>query len=334
MKNKKYIFGFLSVFFLSAFFIACEKNEDNPVFNNKCIKRSLGPNVWGNEIEFAYAMAIQASAGKLVSAQVEASIAGADGTWLEHRSYHTKLDGMDSAVVVGNPSITIDAITKVDFIADTCAATLRYYYLIPEDAKGKTVSFRFSAEATNGETVSYEMGSYEIVEMDMKLDMSITGSNCYISIEDMAVYNATAATEFPQKIDLVYLYRNYNVDSVAFNHAFVAPAADANKYLPNVTLPEGVNRNTKIRDVGIKDAHLARLHLKNPAEAQPAIYIDDIDLREMNMSTMPNWALDIITNDGMWIETQDGKYKAYIYANNMNKGRVGGTISMKRYTMY
>lgn len=54
----------------------------------------------------------------------------------------------------------------------------------------------------------------------------------------------------------------------------------------------------------------------------------------MDMSNMPDWALDIVTNDGMFIETQDGKYKAYIYVNEMKKGRAGGTISMKRYTMF
>ena len=243
-------------------------------------------------------------------------------------------DGIDTAIVVGNPSVTDGAITQVDYCVDTCAATLRYYYVIPEEAKGKQVTFTFSAQATNGETVSMNMGPYDIATMDMKLDLSLSAANCYISIEDMAVYNAAQAAEHPEKIDLVYLYRNYNVDTVAFNHAFVAPAADAQKYLPGVTLPAGVNRDTRIRDVGIKDAHLARLHLKNPPEAQPAIYIDDIDLRDMDMSNMPDWALDIATNDGMFIETQDGKYKAYIYANEMKKGRAGGTISMKRYTVF
>ncbi len=334
MKKNILSFAACALCCISMLLCSCHNEEETPVFQNKCLKRSLGPNVWGNEIEFAYAMAIQPAAGNLVNAKVEASIPGAEGTWLEHRSYYTKLDGIDTAIVVGNPSVTDGPITQVDYCVDTCAATLRYYYVIPEEAKGKQVTFTFSAQATNGETVSMSMGPYDIATMDMKLDLSLSAANCYISIEDMAVYNAAQAAEHPEKIDLVYLYRNYNVDTVAFNHAFVAPAADAQKYLPGVTLPAGVNRDTRIRDVGIKDAHLARLHLKNPPEAQPAIYIDDIDLRDMDMSNMPNWALDIATNDGMFIETQDGKYKAYIYANEMKKGRAGGTISMKRYTVF
>jgi hypothetical protein len=312
---------------------SCEKEEATPLFQNKCLKRSLGPNVVGQQIEFVYAIAIQPEAGKLVSAQVEASIAGAPDTYLEHRSYHTGLDGLEVGVEIGSPSVNTDNRTSVEFTTDTCAAALRYYYVIPEEAKGKTVEFTFSAVASNGDRVSIQMGEYTIAAMDMKLDLTISAAKCYISIEDMAVYNAAEAAAIPDKIDLVYLYRNYNTDTVAFNHAFVAPAADPQKYLPGITLPAGVSRDTKIRDVGVRDAHLARMHLKTPPEAQPAIYIDDIDLRDMDMSRMPDYALDLITNDGMWIETQDGKYKAYIFANNMNKGRAGGTISMKRYTM-
>lgn len=334
MKRNNYILGLLFLFILSIGFTACDKEEMSIALNNKCIKRSLGPNIWGQQIEFAYAIAIPPEMGKLVSAQVEASIAGAAGTWLEHRSYHTKLDGIDTAIVVANPCVNTDNITKVEFSVDTCAATLRYYYVIPKEAKGKTVSFTFSAVASNGEQVSIKMGEYKIAAMDMKLDLNLTSANCYISIEDMAVYNATAAAAIPDKIDLVFLFRDFTADSVRFDHAFVAPAADATKYLPGITLPEGVNRNTKIRAVGIKDAHLARLNLKDPAEVQPSIYLDDMDLRDIDMTNMPNWTLDIISNDGIFVETQDGKYKAYIFANQMRTGRGQGTISIKRYTVY
>lgn len=322
-------------------FASCQHEEENLTFGNKCIKRSLGPNVWSTQMEFAYAIAIQPSLGNLVEAKVEASIPGAEGTLLENQSWYAKLDGMDTAIVVGEPCVTEGTLSTVKFNRDTCASTLRYYYTIPEEAKGKEVSFTFSAKASNGETVSMQMGPYTVASMDMKLDIALGGPVSYISIEDMAAYTAAEAATMPEKIDLVYFFESYTLaevegydQGVAFNHAFVAPAADAEKFLPDIKLPAGVNRNTKIRDVGIKDAHLARLHLKDSPEAQPAIFIDDIDLRDMDMSTMPNYALDLITNDGMFIETQDGKYKAYIYINSARTGRVGATISMKRYTMY
>ena len=337
MNKMKYVMGMLLLALLSGGFASCQHEEENPTFGDKCIKRSLGPNVWSTQMEFAYAMAIQPSLGNLVEAKVEASIPGAEGTLLENQSWHAKLDGMDTAIVVGEPCVTEGTLSTVKFNVDTCASTLRYYYTIPEEAKGKEVSFTFSATASNGETVSIPMGPYTIASMDMKLDIALTAAKCYISLEDMAAYTAAEAATMPDKIDLVYLFRKkYDQEGelVAFNHAFVSPAPDAKEYLSDVELPAGVNRSTKVRDVGIKDAHLARLHLKDDPEAQPAIFIDDIDLRDMDMSTMPNYALDLITNDGMFIETQDGKYKAYVYINKANSGRAGATISMKRYTMY
>lgn len=331
-KNKYIAKAFLFVLFAGTLF-SCQTEETTPDFSNKCYKRSMGPNVYGNEIEFAYAMAIQPYVGKLVSASVEASIAGEEGTWLEHRSYHAKLDGMDTAIVVGNPSVTEGTLTTVEYVVDTCAATLRYFYKIPKDAKGQDVSFNFSAVGSNGQIVTQSMGPYHIANMDMELDVNLTAQNCYLSIADMKAYNAAQAAEHPERIDLVYFFRNGNLDTAAINHSFVAPACK--KYIPqNLTLPAGVENDTKIRDVGIKDAHLARLHLKNPPEAQPGIYIDDIDLQTIDLSNMPNWAFDLIANDGMWVATGDGKYHAYIYVNSANRGRAGATISMKRYTMY
>lgn len=334
MKIYNQIFGFILLSLLASLYSCNDENDNDIALKNNCINRTLGPHVVGSNFEFAYAMAIPPEQGHLISAQVEASIQGAPNTWLEHRSYRTNTTGQtDTFSIVASPSVNSGNITKVEFITDTCASTLRYYYYVPEEAKGQTVSFTFSATASNGETISYKMGPYKIAEMDMVLDLNVNAANCYISISDMAVYNSLTAATNPDKIDLVYLYRNYTADSVSFNHAFVSPIADATKYLPGITLPTGLNRDTKIRKGGVLDAHLGRLHLKNPAEAQPAIFIDDIDLRDMDMTNVPNWALDIKTNDGMWIETQDGKYKAYIFANEMKKGRTGGTISMKRYTM-
>jgi hypothetical protein len=336
MNNMKIFDKLLFVFLLgclSLCFVACsDEEEDSKNLKNDCIKWSMGPNIAGLDIEFAYAMALPYNTGKILSAQVEANIAGAAGTWMEHNSYHTDRAGqMDVPVRVGDPSVTDGKTTKVDFAVDTCAATLRYYYRIPEDAKGKSVSFTFSAQASNGETVSYQMGPYTVSKMDMKLDLTLSRANCYISIEDMAVYNEVQAAANPDKIDLVYLFRNYNSEGIEFQHAFAAPAADP-MYLPDIVLPAGVTRNLKIRKGGIKDVHLARLYLKPVPEQQPNVYVDDIDLINVDLSNMPNYALNLIQDDGMWVETQDGKYKAYIYVNSV-RTIAGAVISMKRYTI-
>ncbi|MDR0756529.1 MAG: DUF4466 family protein [Tannerella sp.] len=321
---------------LPVVFTACS-NDEIPTpesasgLENDCIKRSLGPNVEGLNIEFVYAMALPANIGKLVSAKVEASIAGAEGTYLEHRSFYTDGSGSDIPVVVANPCVTSGERSEVTFTADTCAAALRYYYKIPQEAKGRKVEFLFSAKAGNGQEISYKMGPYEIAQMDMRLDIVTTdGDNCYISIADMATYNATEAASRADRIDLVYLYRN--VPNVTFAHAFVAPASDM-MYRPDITLPSGVNNNTSIRKVyGLRDRHLARL--------QYGIYVDDPDFAALDFTGMPNYAINVKNEGGLWVETHDGKYRAYIYVNTVNPGSSNpdipvnsAKISIKRYAM-
>src|SRR5690606_17550698 len=146
------------------------------VLSNDCIKRSLpiAPNLIGQEIEFAYAMALPTELGKLTSAQVVASIAGAAGTYFDPNSYHTNASGEDVPVLVASESQTSGGTTSIQFSADTAAATLRFYYVIPEEARGKEVSFTFSVKADNGQSAEFSMGPYKISEMDMTRGLSLT----------------------------------------------------------------------------------------------------------------------------------------------------------------
>jgi hypothetical protein len=275
-------------------------------------------------MEFAYAMALPASKGKIVSAQVEASITGAAGTYLENRSFYTNGSGVDLGVKIGEPSLNEGKITSVAFSEDTSAATLRYFYKIPEEARGKSVTFNFSAKSSNGESVSYAMGPYAIAKMDMVLDLAVKdGDACYISIADMAVYKAADAAAKADKIDLVYLYRS--IPKITFAHALVSPAADP-QYLPGVTLPAGVNRSAKINKVwDLRDFHLAR--------QKYGIYIDDLDFQQLNLADAPNYAINLKAEAGAWVETADGKYKAYIYINAVDNTNKSAVISIKRYAL-
>jgi hypothetical protein len=309
--------------------IACKKNDyalpvPKDVLQNDCIKRTQGPNIVGQNIEFAYAMAILAEKGKLVSASVEASIDGAAGTWMENKSYYTNSGGVDIGVPVGNTFVTNKNVTTVTFNKDTNAATLRYYYVIPEAARGQSVSFTFSAESSDGETVSYKMGPYTIAKMDMKKGINLTdGGLMYISIADMAAYNATDAAAKAASIDLVYLYRN--ITTSAFNFALVSPAADP-QYLPGVTLPTGVNRSTYERKVfNLQDYNLAQM--------QYGIYIDDPDFQQLNMTNDPNYAINLKQEAGVWVETADHKYRAYVYFNTASTTTKNAVIGIKRYAL-
>ena len=297
--------------------------KGNTALFNDCIKRTVGPNMVGLNLEFAYAMALGPEKGKLISAQVEASIAGAPETYLEHRSFYTNMSGVDIPITVGEPSTTNAAITKVIFTSDTCAATLRYYYRIPEEARGKSVSFTFSAEASTGEKVSFKSDSYEVAKMDMQLDIVLSDNDkCYLSVADMTAYNAAEAASNSAKIDLVYLYRA--ITGISFNHALVSPSNT--EYLPEVTLPAGVSNRTSYWKVwGLRDRHLARL--------QYGVYVDDLDFQKMDFTGAPDYGLDMKLESGAWVETSDRKYRAYIYVNNVNNSTREMTVSIKRYPL-
>jgi hypothetical protein len=326
MRNKNIKFPALILIMLTSL-LACTKQEytiPDPVsqLTNDCIKRTIGPSIVSLPLEFAYAMALPKINGKLVSAEVEASIAGASGTFLEHRSFYTNSSGVDVPVTIGTPSTTVDKLTKVTFNVDTNASTLRYNYVIPEEARGKSVSFTFTATSSDGKTATYKMGPYAISKMAIKKNLAVSnGVNAFISIEDMAVYNATAAATNAGKIDLVYLYR---ATPTTFTHALVSPGADA-AYLPGVTLPSGVNRSTKLRKVfNLQDRNLSNL--------QYGIYVDDIDFTQLDMVDMPNYALGLRAEAGVWVETTDKKYRAYIFVNSINAAGTA-VISIMRYTL-
>jgi hypothetical protein len=326
MRNKNIKFPALILIMLTSL-LACTKQEytiPDPVsqLTNDCIKRTIGPSIVSLPLEFAYAMALPKINGKLVSAEVEASIAGASGTFLEHRSFYTNSSGVDVPVTIGTPSTTVDKLTKVTFNVDTNASTLRYNYVIPEEARGKSVSFTFTATSSDGKTATYKMGPYAISKMAIKKNLAVSnGVNAYISIEDMAVYNATAAATNAGKVDLVYLYR---ATPTTFTHALVSPGADA-AYLPGVTLPSGVNRSTKLRKVfNLQDRNLSNL--------QYGIYVDDIDFTQLDMVDMPNYALGLRAEAGVWVETTDKKYRAYIFVNSINAAGTA-VISIMRYTL-
>lgn len=330
MKLKYCYFVFLS------FALALVSCDDDPVLlkdpvsslSNDCIKRSLplAPNIIGNEIEFAYAMAIPQNLGKLTSAQVIASIAGATGTCFDPNSYNTNSSGQDVAVRVASDSQTNGATTSVNFTVDTCAATLRYYYIIPEEAREKEVQFTFSVKANNGQTAEYKLGPYKISKMDMTKDLSLTNENCYLSFsnpgEAVHIYSDADLKADPSlaaKVDIMYAYSSKE----DLSHAFYTPSSPS-EYMDGAVLPSGFVNNTKMFKVyGLRDRQLSDLQYSN--------FIDDLDFRELNLDKPVNYILGLKEEAGAWIETADGKYRAFVYVNKAPKGEM--TISVKRYLM-
>ncbi|SMC78060.1 DUF4466 family protein [Pedobacter africanus] len=329
MKNTYilYLLGLLVVTFTGC----KEKEYEVPTpksdLQNDVIKRSLGPAIVGTDIEFAYAMALLPEQGKLSSATVTASIAGAAETYLDNKFYSTSSSGTEVGTVVGSASVNAENTTTVTYSPDVSAATLRYFYRVPEAARGKNVTFTFSVKATNGQTVSYTMGPYPVRSMDLKKNLVLTdATNCYLSIADMTVYDAAYAAANPAKIDMVYLYRV--ITGATFNHSLVAPTASA-EYRPGITLPVGLGNKTKlIKAWDIRDAQLVI-----GTSVATSVFVDDVDLQQRNFADAPDFAINTRAESGVWVETADGKYRAYVYVNSVNNTTRQMTIGIKRLTM-
>ena len=333
MNIKKYNY-FALLLFATFALVSCDddiKLIGDPVteLSNDCIKRSLPvmPNIVGSDIEFTYAMAIPPSLGKLSSAQVTASIAGAQGTYFDPNSYYTNNSGIDIPVLVAAESSTSGGTTSTTFVRDTCAATLRFFYIIPEEARGKEVSFTFSVKASNGQSAEYKMGPYKISKMDMTLRKALTtGENCYISLradgEALKIYSKediAANGSLASQIDLVY---NFNSSADLTHGFFAANAPEA--YRPGVSFPSGFSNNTKmIKAFNLQDRQLADL--------QYTRVVDDLDFQEIDFSRATNNVLKMVTEGGIWVETADGQYRAYIFINSSANNTA--TISAKRYKM-
>lgn len=311
---------------LTGFLMSCEKDPilmKDPVteLSNDCIKRTLPtqPNIVGEVIEFAYAMAIPSKLGKLTSAQAVATIAGADGTRFDPNSYHTNNSGADVPVLVCNDSQNSGATTSIQFSADTCAATLRYYYVIPEAARGKDVSFKFSVKSSNGQTAEYELGPYSISKMDMSLNQTLThGDKCYLSFHNPgeAVHVYSEAEAGSAEIDLVYGYSTLS----DINHAFFTPGAPAELH-PGITVPSGAGNSKLVRVYNLQDRQLSNLN--------NAKFIDDLDFVKQDFTGFTTYALRMGEQYGVWVETADGKYRAYVYVNSVKTNTM--TVSVKRY---
>jgi hypothetical protein len=210
------------------------------------------------------------------------------------------------------------------FTYDTVVATLRYSYVGPEEAKGQTVSFTFSAESTIGETVSTSTPEYRISNMTMKRDIVLTdGDACFFSVENMRGYTEAEviANGLQDKIDLVYIYDALNPDGYPYGHALVSPRSDE-KYFNAVNVPESFRINSTLIE---KKAYLWDSHFTGEV---PAVYVDDIDLETLDLAGAADFALGITSRNSAFLVTADGRYHAYIYINNARGGEM--TLGMKR----
>lgn len=343
-------YAILSLLALS--FVAC--SDDETAIKNDMMKKTVSPAITGETIEFAYAMGT--TNGTIVKAEATASIAGTEGTGFELNSWFTAQTGMDANGIHynagddvpvrtvketstdGNTS-TAELMEQVDahYInptiafgtqqADLIAVTLRYNYIVPAEAKGKTFNITFTATSSTGERISYRSPDYKISKMDMKRHIELSnGGACYFSIGDMKAYTLDEinAQGLANKIDFIYNYQD-KLNGFDYAHSFVSPATDPKFIAISGIIPSGATNDTPMEQRA--NVHDAQLKGDNPA-----VYVDDIDFETLDLSGAMNYVLNLKKDDSAFMKTADGKWAAYIYINSVDEsGKM--TISIKRYPL-
>lgn len=324
---RPYLFSLITVV-AALLTVGCDSSvepADEP-FKNDLLKKTTGPAVVGDRIEFAYA--IGTLEGDLKDVRAEATLPGAAGTGFSRFSWYTnRSTGVDQPLQTATDTVTTGAVSTASILDGTTnkALTLRYYYYPTADAQGKDVSFRFSSTSSTGKTVSIQSPSYRISRMDMKRSIVLAdGVKMYFSIADMTAYTKAEveANNLVGKIDFVYVYRP-TINTFAFGHALVSPSNTS--YLKDVTLPTGLAKPRTAIDkrVDVKDAQLR-------GTAGFDVYIDDIDLQSTTFVNAADYAYGLAVDQGAFVKTADGSYAAYVYVNAVNNTAKTMTVSIKR----
>ena len=307
-----------------ALLVTCEKEKEQ-VLGNDCEKRIIEPNVVGEKMELIYAMAIPSDAGTLKSMRVEMSMPGATGTYIDPNFYRTDNSGVDVPTLVAENSSLSGNICSTTFKDGVSVATLRFYYLIPEEARDKEISFTFSVTASNGQTASYSMGPYKVSRMTIARNIVLTsGDKCYFSLENLTAYSASdlaANAALASKIDLIY---NYSTEASS-GHAMYSPTTpDSDLPAAGFTIPASLTNNTLIVSVfQLRDQQLANL--------QWAEYVTDPDFAAKDFSTGYHMMVNMRDTYGLWIESQGNVYRAFIYITRYDNAARSVTLSLKLY---
>jgi hypothetical protein len=306
-------------------FVSCSKTEIESVLTHDFLKKTEAPPVVGEKLEFAYAMATKAS--KLTSVTAIVTFPGSTGTGFETKSYRTNASGTEVGTVVADTS-TVSATSTATFRVDTNASTLRYTYVVPPAAKGKNISVTFKVQSADGKSVSLTTPEYRVSNVDIAKNVVMTNNNaCYFSLETMKSYTEAQviAQNLAAKIDLVYIF-SATSGGFIYGHALVSPGTEST-YLNGKIIPATFAKNVSKLE---KKAFINDMLLSGIV---PATYVDDIDFQTLNLSQAASFVLDLKTTarNSVFVESADGKYRAYLYINNSTTSNL--TFSLKRFTV-
>lgn len=301
-------------------------SDDDSSLRNDLLRKDVGPVLVGNTLEFAYA--IGSTDGTPIKAvEVTASVPGAEGTGIAMNSRYTNPNnGEEEEVRIATETSTEGAQSKA-YLVDTIAATVRYFYVVPKEARGNKIKFHFRSITATGEATIHS-SEYVVsnVEIFKNLSLSASQKSCF-SLETMESYSVSQVEELgiADKIDFIYTYKPTLGSGWTFAHGLVAPSNEKG-YLYPVEVPAGSTNKTLMEKRFWPDGQLK-------TSGVPTIYVDEIDLRQADLDGVTSHAYELGQDQGVLIMSHDQKYIAYLYVNETSSNLLRMNFAIKRLTL-
>ncbi len=325
MKKISWFSLYLLLYVVAVAFCSSCSDDERPL-RNDLLRKDVGPVLVGNTLEFAYA--IGSTDGTPIKAvEVTASFPGAEGTGIAINSRYTNPDnGEEEEVRIATETSTEGTVSKA-YIVDTVAATIRYFYVVPEVARGSKIKFHFrSITGTSEATVQSPEYTVSNVEIFKNLSLSSGERSCF-SLETMQSYSVAQVEEMgiAGKIDFIYTYKPTMGSGWSFAHGLVSPSNEKG-YLYPVEIPSGAANRTLMEKRYWPDGQLK-------TSGVPTIYVDEIDLRQAALDGVTAHAYELGQDQGVLIKSHDGKYIAYLYINETSSNLKRMSFAIKRLTL-
>lgn len=325
MKKISWFSLYLLLYAVAVAFCSSCSDDESPL-RNDLLRKDVGPVLVGNTLEFAYA--IGSTDGTPIKAvEVTASFPGAEGTGIAINSRYTNPDnGEEEEVRIATETSTEGTVSKA-YIVDTVAATIRYFYVVPEVARGSKIKFHFRSITGTGEaTVQSPEYTVSNVEIFKNLSLSSGERSCF-SLETMQSYSVVQVEEMgiAGKIDFIYTYKPTMGSGWSFAHGLVSPSNEKG-YLYPVEIPLGAANRTLMEKRYWPDGQLK-------TSGVPTIYVDEIDLRQAALDGVTAHAYELGQDQGVLVKSHDGKYIAYLYINETSSNLKRMSFAIKRLTL-
>lgn len=326
----------LLLLLISFSFYSCEKSNDYELA--KYLKKTYGPIIVGHTVDFSFAIA-SSDGSSLKDFEITATYAGQTGTIADTKCYWTLTDGVTYSKEMLTGVTTASKVTSgsvIDGISwemgstsgySSQAVTIRYSYITPEEARGKTLQFNIRYTTLKGSEQSYSTIEYNVEKMDMVKDIILTdltgntGRN-YYSLSELKAYTK-AEVESQNKsavIDFVFRYTTSAIttpggSSITLNTCISSPSNSV--YLNTNYIPSTWTKNATL----IESCKWDDMQLKGNT---PNSYVTDLDLENSSLNGKTFGEYGLLKDFSLLMQTADGKYRAFVYLKSVGATTVIG----------